>query len=209
MDALGGAIDGLVQHLYSPLIDGFSAVQEPDITSRICQRVEDSLNGKRIGPYGLRVSANSLPDRGPNSLEKITGADLYLSISVDGPDGFDKGLFIQAKYDRNVNREELLGACDRMTSVVSTGSYVWIYEPDGVKVLTPHQVRRMRGNSLEGINSHTVSGLTGRILDCHAGNKKWGVPKTHDRQLYVRNRLRDLRIRNGLDLNLEKDVTAD
>jgi hypothetical protein len=130
---------------------------------------------------------------------------MYLSVSVDGPNGFDKGLFIQAKYDRNVDRKELRSACDRMERAIGgAGSYVWIYRPDGVKVLTPHEVRHMRGNSLEGTNARVVSGLTGRILDCHAGNRKWGVPKTPDRQLYVRDRLQDLRIRNGLDLNLEK-----
>jgi hypothetical protein len=68
------------------------------MTSRICQRVEDRLDGQRVGDYIFRVIAQSMLDRGPRSLEKITGADLFLSVSLDGPEGFDKGLFVQAKY---------------------------------------------------------------------------------------------------------------
>jgi hypothetical protein len=137
MNAFGNAIDSLVQEHYSHIHDGASVVQEPEITSRICQRVEERLNGKRFGEYKLRVTAASMPDRGPNSLEKLTGADLLLTVSLEGPDGFDKGLLIQAKYDRNVNREDLKDACDRMESYGGhEGTYVWIYEPDGVKVIS-------------------------------------------------------------------------
>src|SRR5664279_5001548 len=73
MHELGGTIDELVRDLYSDTIDGPSMVQEPEITSRICQRVEDRLDGQRVGDYILRVTAQSMPDRGPLSLEKITG----------------------------------------------------------------------------------------------------------------------------------------
>ena len=97
--------------LSSDAFDGPSTVQEPEITSRVCQRVEDRLDGRRVGNYVFRVIAQSMADRGPRSLEKITGADLLLSVSLDGPDGFDKTVFVQAKYDRNVNRDEVLDAC--------------------------------------------------------------------------------------------------
>jgi hypothetical protein len=75
MDGLGGTIDELVKDLYSDAIDGASIVQEPEITSRVCQRVEDQLDGRRVGDYVFRVIAQSMPDRGPRSLEKITGAE--------------------------------------------------------------------------------------------------------------------------------------
>src|SRR4051812_15608253 len=88
MDTLGETIDELVSDLYFDAIDAPSVVQEPEITSRICQRVEDRLDGQRVGDYVFRVIAQSMPDRGPRSLEKLTGADLFLSVSLDGPDGF-------------------------------------------------------------------------------------------------------------------------
>jgi hypothetical protein len=205
MDVLGGAIDELARDLYSDTIDGPSIVQEPEITSRICQRVEDRLDGQRVGDYILRVTAQSMPDRGPRSLEKITGADLLLSVSLDGPEGFDKTLFVQAKYDRNVNREELLESCHRMEQFVGKeGTYVWIYERDGVKVFSSHQVQRMRGNTLEGLYHRSVAGLTGRILDCYAGSRAWGIPMSGNRRQLIGERLRQVRAKNGLDLQLKK-----
>ena len=205
MHELGGTIDELVRDLYSDTIDGPSMVQEPEITSRICQRVEDRLDGQRVGDYILRVTAQSMPDRGPLSLEKVTGADLLLSVSLDGPEGFDKTLFVQAKYDRNVNREELLEACDRMEQHVGKeGTYVWIYESDGVKVLSSHQVRQMQGNTLEGLNGRSVAGLTGRILDCYAGSQAWGIPMSGNRRQIIHERLREVRAQNALDLQVKK-----
>jgi hypothetical protein len=205
MEALGGAVDELVQDLYSDTIDGPSVVQEPEITSRICQRVEDRLDRKRLGNYVLRVTAQSMPDRGPRSLEKITGADLLLSVSLDGPGGFDKTLFVQTKYDRNVSREDLLDACRRMEGHVGKeGTYVWIYERDGVKVLSSHQVEQMRGNSLEGLSRRSMAGLTGRILDCYAGSRAWGIPASGNRRQIIHERLRRIQAKNSLDLHLKQ-----
>jgi hypothetical protein len=204
MDTLGGTIDELVQDLYSDTIKGPSIVQEPEITSRVCQRVEDLLDGRRVGDYVFRVVAQSIPDRGPRSLERITGADLLLSLSLDGPDGFDKAIFIQTKYDRNVNRHELLDACRRMERHVGKkGAYVWIYERDGVKVLSPHQVRRMQGNTFEGLQRRSMAGLTGRILDCYAGSRTWGIPMGSNRRQILHERLRQVRAQNALDLALK------
>jgi hypothetical protein len=205
MNALGAAVDGLVKDLYSETTGGPSMVQEPEITSRICQRVEDRLDGQHIGEYVLRVTAQSMPDRGPRSLEKITGADLVLSVSLDGPDGFDKSLFVQAKYDRNVNREELQEACRQMERHVGQeGTYVWIYEPDGVKVLSSHQIRQMRDNTLEGLSRRSMAGLTGRILDCYAGSQAWGIHASSNRRQIIHERLREVQAKNALDLKLKK-----
>ena len=206
MDRLGGAVDELVADLYSDAAGGISVVQEAEITSRLCQRLEDKLDNSRVGDYVFRVAAQSLPDRGPNSMEKLFGADLFLSISLDGPDGFDKGIFIQAKYDRNINRTELKDACRRMEAIADRqGVYVWIYEPDGVKVLSSHQVSQMKHNSLAGIQPRTTTGFTGRILDCFAGSRAWGIPPAGDRRKLIAERLLEARASNLLDIRLKKD----
>ncbi|WP_373413559.1 hypothetical protein [Ensifer aridi] len=205
MDTLGGAVDNLVRDLYSNATGGLSIVQEPEITARLCQRLEDRLDGQRVGNYVFRVTAQTMADRGPRSLEKITGADLLLSVSLDGPNGFDKALFVQAKYDRNVKREELLEACQRMERHVGTkGAYIWIYEQDGVKVISPHQVRRMRGNTFEGLQRRSMAGLTGRILDCYAGSREWGIPMGANRRQVVEDRLRQVRAQNALDIAMKR-----
>jgi hypothetical protein len=82
------------------------------------------------------------------------------------------------------------------------GAYVWIYEPDGVKVLTPHQVRKMQGNTFKGLQRRSMAGLTGRILDCNVGSQSWGIPIGSNRRGIVSERLRELRAQNALDLAL-------
>jgi len=95
MNRLGGEADDLVADLYSDTAGGVSVVQEAGITSRLRQRLEDRLDSSQVGDYIFRVIAQSLPDSGPNSMEELFGAYLFLSISLDGADGFDKGIFIQ------------------------------------------------------------------------------------------------------------------
>lgn len=202
---LGKAVDDLVADLYSNAAGGVSIVQEAEITSRLCQRLEDKLDNSQVGDYVFRVIAQSLPDRGPNSMEKLFGADLFLSISLDGVDGFDKGIFIQAKYDRNINRADLKDACRRMETIADReGVYVWVYEPDGVKVLSSHQVGKMKQNSLNGIQPRSMTGFTGRILDCYAGSRAWGIPSTGGRRKMVADRLLEVRASNLLDIKLKK-----
>lgn len=205
MKRLGDAVDELVADLYSETLDGVSTVQEAEISSRLCQRLEDRLDNSQAGGYIFRVIAQSLPDRGPNSMERLLGADIFLSVSLDGPGGFDKGIFIQAKYDRNINRSELKDACDRMKKIVGKeGTYVWIYEPDGIRVLSAHQVNQMKRNSLQGLAPRSMKGFTGRILDCFAGSRSWGVPSGSDRRKLAGDKLREARAANLLDINLKK-----
>ena len=98
-----------------------------------------------------------------------------------------------------------MDACETMEQHVGKeGTYVWVYEPNGVKVLSSHQVRKMRGNTLDGTNTRSMAGLTGRILDCYAGSQAWGIPASGNRRQVIHDRLRQLRARNALDLYIKK-----
>jgi hypothetical protein len=204
MEALGDAVDDVVREEYSPLVNGRSLVQEPAITPRICDRVEQRLNGKTVGDYRFKVNAEVLTDRGQNSAESLLGADLALSVSLDGPGGFDKTLLIQAKYDREADRDELLGSCRKMEKLAGRkGTYIWLYGPDGVKVITPHQVEAMEDNDFEGLYHRSMKGLTGRILDCNAGSKRIGIPRhVPNRKQYLRAKLEQWRAKAALDVAL-------
>lgn len=205
IERIGNSIDELVSDLYSDASKGPSIIQEPEITSRICQRLEDRINNSQAGEYIIRVTAQSLPDRGPKSLEKIIGADLFIAFSLEGPDGFDKGIFIQAKYDRNINKAELQDACDRMKNAAGPrGGYVWIYEADGVRVISPYQVDQMTGDSLNGIVPRKAAGFVGRILDCHAGSREWGITGDSNRRQIIETKLRATRAKNVLDIDVVK-----
>jgi len=204
-EQIGDAVDGLVIDLYSEIIDGVSAVQEAEISSRICQRLEDKLHNSQVGEYTFRVTAQSVPDRGPKSIENLIGADIYLSMSLDGDDGFDKGIFIQAKYDRNLKRKELNDACNKMKkNIGDKGSYVWIFKSDGVKVLSANQVKNMEGNSIKDLKPRSVKGFAGRIIDCYAGNRDWGLPASANRRQLAAEKLVESRAANLLDIHLKK-----
>ena len=200
---IGEAIDSLVTDLYSSNDGAASTIQEPEISSRLCQRLEDKLDGEKAGQYSLRVSAQSMPDRGPRSIEKISGADIYMSVSLEGPDGFDKGIFLQAKYDRNLDPSELRDSIRRMKSHVGAeGSYVWVYTPSGLKVLSAHQVEQMRSGDIEQVYTRSATGFAGRILDCYAGTRAWGISPGVQRRKVMGERLRELRVMQGIDFEL-------
>lgn len=201
----GNAVNSLVQELYSEKIDGYRDTQEADITSQLSRRLMDTLDNKQVGDYVFRVIAKPMPDRGPNSMEKLTGADLFMTVSLEGQDGFDKGLFIQAKYDQNINRADLKTACSKMAANVGNkGAYVWIYERSGIKVISAKQVEQMQHNNLKDVKPRSAEGFFGRILDCYAGSKKWGISSKGDRRETMNKKLRELRPRNGIDIQLKK-----
>jgi hypothetical protein len=204
MDRFGKAVDGVVRQQYSD--EGLD--QEPDITSRIAQRVEDALNDTNVGRYRLQVTTHVMPDRSARSLERPTGADMILSVSTDGPDGFNKSLFIQAKYDFNLNKTELRDACDRMRRIVGkVGSYVWVYQPDGLRVISADQVDKMRGNSPANLHKLSAAGMAGRIVDCYAGSRRWGIAQRGqlNRKQVIIGRLRELRAQVALDVLMKQD----
>ena len=203
---LGESVDQLTSDLYSEIVDGVSTIQEAEISSRLCQRLEDKLDGMQAGDYTFNVIAQSVPDRGPKSMEKLFGADIFLSVSLDGPDGFDKGIFIQAKYDRNINKPELLDAVKKMKNIAGKrGSYVWIYTPEGVKVFSAKQIEDMKDKFFGGQQSRSIEGFSGRILDCYAGSRDWGIAASDpDRRGSVAAQLRDARAANIVDLHLQK-----
>jgi hypothetical protein len=166
---LSEAVDQLTTDLYSEIVEGVSTTQEAEISSRLCQRLEDKLDGMQAGDYTFNVIAQSVPDRGPKSMEKLFGADIFLSVSLDGPDGFDKGIFIQAKYDRSINKSELADAVAKMQKTAGRrGSYVWVYTPNGVRVFSAKQIEDMQDKYFGGQQSRSIEGFTGRILDCYA-----------------------------------------
>lgn len=202
---LGEAIDQLTTDLYSNVVDGVSAIQEPEISSRLCQRLEDRLDGTRAGDYVFRVIAQSVPDRGRNSMEKLLGADIFLSISLEGAGGFDKGIFIQAKYDRNIDRDDIQSAVKKMKKTAgNNGAYVWVYTPSGTKVFSANQVERMANNSFHGQKSRSIEGFAGRVINCYAGSRRWGIAGSlQDRRALVARRLREARAKNILDLRLD------
>lgn len=129
--AFGTALDELVRDR----MDGL--VEEPDITSRLGQRLEDRFDGQILGGHRVRVISETVTSHGMGSLEKPLGADLYIAISVEDAFGVTttKGVLVQAKRRDRLDGAGLSEQCRRMMHVTRKGSVAWIYTATGVDVV--------------------------------------------------------------------------
>lgn len=160
--AFGRALDDLVRDRMKGL------TEEPDITSRIGQRLEDRFNGKVLRGYRVGVITETITSHGSKSLEKPMGTDLYFAISVQDELGntTTKGVLVQAKREDKLNRRELAEQCRRMNMVAKKGAVVWIYSPTGIDVIRSVDVPKHSSPSFG------VGKLFDRVFECELGDRR-------------------------------------
>jgi hypothetical protein len=161
-DAIGSSLDDLVRDRMTGL------VEEPDITSRVGQRLEDRFDGQTLGGYRVRVISETITSHGPKSLEKPMGTDLYFAVEVEGSQGVktSKGILVQAKRFDRLAGSDLAEQCRRMNLITKKGSVVWIYTPSGITVALSSDVER--GSMAPISNSAFFDG----VLECSIGDKR-------------------------------------
>ena len=193
-DAIGRALDELVRDRMTGL------VEEPDITSRVGQRLEDRFDGKTLGGYGIRVITETVTSHGSKSLEKPMGTDLYLAVEIEDAMGSttSKGVLIQAKRLDKIARNDLVEQCRRMNLITKKGSVVWLYDKTGIKVARSPDVER--GSMAPFGNAEFFE----RVLKCSIGDKR-KVPNGQfgDRR-ELRTMLEALGAQNAVWLELDK-----
>jgi hypothetical protein len=197
--ALGAEIDDLVRERLRGL------VEEPDITSRIGQRLEDRFDGQRLGGHKIRVMTETIPSHGGNSLEKPTGADLYIAISVRplrGPE-VTKGVLVQAKRDDKITHDwrGLSEQCRRMCKITRKGSVVWTYGRNGVGTMRAAQVDRAEVPVLP------LTDMFDAILECEIGDKRRVPPGEFGDRAALANMIRDFGVQNAIWLEMEAERT--
>lgn len=198
--SLGDEIDQLVRERLS----GF--VEEPDITSRVGQRLEDQFNEKRLGQYTIRVLTETIPSKGPHSLEKPTGTDLYVAMSVQPHNGpvITKGLLVQAKRQDKLDGawSDLIEQCRRMCKITKKGSVVWIYGRGGVET--------MRASDMPYPNIPVVSlaQMFDRVLACEVGDRRRVPHGAFGDRVALIKMLRELGSKNAVWLELEQGSAA-
>ncbi|MFL5297730.1 MAG: hypothetical protein ACJ798_15240 [Phenylobacterium sp.] len=160
--AIGQSLDELVRERMAGL------VEEPDITSRIGQRLEDRFDGRRLGGYHVRVISETIPSHGGRSLEKPTGTDLYFALSVEDQDGVQssKGVLVQAKRRDRLKWPDLVKQCRRMRMITKKGSVAWIYGKSGVDVVKSQHVLNMNSAVL------SMKEFFDRLLECEIGDQR-------------------------------------
>jgi hypothetical protein len=132
-DSLFEVIEMLVNQSIQQLLHRHyhALTQEHQLTAKIAQTIEQALGGFQTGRFKIAVAVQDFPDKGPGTLENITGADVYLSVALIDEDGqTSKGMLIQSKWDNTLG--------GRLTEQIfkmkqcSLWSYIWVYYPDRV-----------------------------------------------------------------------------
>lgn len=175
-------------------------VEEPDITSRVGQRLEDRFDGKTIGGYRIRVISETISSHGSKSLEKPMGTDLYFAVEVEDAQGVatSKGVLVQAKrFDKAAGRD-LLEQCRRMNLITKKGSVVWLYAKSGIKVARSADV--VQGNMAPISNSEFFD----RVLECSIGDKRKVPDGSFGDRRELRTMLETLGAKNGVWLELDR-----
>jgi hypothetical protein len=193
-EAIGSAVDGLVRDRMEGL------VEEPDVTSRIAQRLEDRFDDTVLEGYRIRVITETIPSHGPNSLEKPMGADLYLAVSVEAADGtiVSKGIFVQAKRSDKLNWPELTEQCRRMNLVTKKGSVVWLYKPTGMDVLRSRDVVK---TDTDAVNAAT---FFNQVLECQIGDQRKAPAGAAGDRAKLKAMLKTIGAENAVWLKLEE-----
>lgn len=188
---LAEAIDDKLQEICGEHYDALT--QEHQLTSRIAQALDD-LRNQRDG-LAVEVTVQELPDKGPDSLERPVGADVYVAVvrSDNQAKPVSKGILAQTKWDdsplRDLRRQEgdMLDRSDE--------SYVWIYGPEGVYVVPAERNRRRRPD-LDKATS--VGELLVTAIECRAGDPELGPDLSKPSRQAMREKLEELAAPAGL-----------
>jgi len=159
---------------------GRSVHDEDDFTSRMADRIEQSIDGVLTGGMIWNVLTRKLPWRGKGSEESCFGADLGLVLRMSGR-GFDvsKGYLIQAKMlpilsFENLNTipfakdDRIFDQCRKMLDITQE-AYVWFYSEAGISVLRagslvdtdPSRIREMNHQGLHGFLTRAFKSWNG------------------------------------------------
>jgi hypothetical protein len=162
------------------LKDNYRAqTQEPALTASVAQAIMTELTHHPVVVDGLRLDVwlQNVPDRGANSMERRTGADLYISIvrnDLTAP--VSKGILVQSKWDHSLARDKkALRNQSRKMLRRSPDSYVWIYGEDDVFAVQAKRATypKLPRNFLLG--SMSVGDLIATGLRCEVGDPNIGI----------------------------------
>jgi len=192
--AIGQSLDQLVRERMKGL------VEEPDITSRVGQRLEDQFDHKFLGGYLVRVISETITSHGPKSLEKPMGTDLYFAVSVEDQYGkqTSKGVLVQAKRWDKTDWSDLEEQCRRMRLITKKGSVVWLYDRAGINVIRSGDI------SNKDVDSFRVTEFFDRVLECEIGDRRKVPGGSFGDRPQLTTMLKTLGAKNAVWLELEE-----
>jgi hypothetical protein len=175
-------------------------------TSRLAQAINDALHHDPITAPGLALEVHAEEFTKP--AEKVAGADLYISLvrkDVDFPKS--KGLLVQAKRRSSMLRSDeprrLGNQCKRMNRRSKKGSYVWIYDDDGITSAKAPQSSEPILQRLTDASS--VGELIADGLRCNKGDDNIGRELSAEPTVGIKAVMRRLSVSQGLDFVVRQD----
>jgi len=136
---------------------------------------------------GVTWTAKTLTDHGPDTQEKVYGADFVGVLEIDVP-GYKvkKGFLAQAKLVNSASgimrRSEfnrMIGQCEQMLNL-SPSSYVFYQSPNGIRVIPAVAVlaasRPEVAFNTEGFYSRALSAFYEEHFECFIGDRRISEP---------------------------------
>ena len=200
--ALQSAIDSVVRRHWPRL------TQEHQLTSRIAEAIEGHLNGAVFLDHKITVLVQEMPDKGPGSLEKKTGVDLYFALKVvGGRTNFEKGFFVQSKWDGPMiakERERLGEQCEAMHWKSKNGSFVWLYGDTGTSVIPAGELVQDPSVSPGELTSRNLNEFFGDVMDCTSGDRQLVMPGVFEDDKALNTMLREFGVTSGVAVTISK-----
>lgn len=162
---------------------------EPTVPAQLAARLRDQLNGLEVNGHRLYVTIRTVQDRGPGAAEHRYGPDLVIVLRLDTPStAVTKGPLVQAKRGgrggvhlggeerRRIQVTTISNAlrvqCRKMTRL-SPSSFIWVYDPAGVRSTTATAVEEVQpGRTRKTVTSVRIDGFMDHLLDCSIGDPR-------------------------------------
>ena len=209
-DLIRGTVDDVVKSQTA------RRAQEPPISTRVASALERRLNGVAINDYRITAVAQDFSDRGRESWEHKSGADLYIGVRVEtlaASFAVSKGLLVQAKKAKRVVRASLrtsesdeqvnlLEQCGKMLARTDKGAFVWVYGPGGTHVVPASEVLKQRYVPPEYLQGRNVAEQFRDVLDCFSGDTGLVAPGIFENDFALASFLEEIAVKRGVTIKL-------
>jgi len=180
-------------------------LQEPNISAGLAGEMR-RWDGIQSRDWSVTCIAQELEDRAKGSAEDISGADIYIAITVRTPEGrvISKGFLVQAKIGLKPSRTaEIVEQCRKMRAKTD-GAYVWIYREKDILVIRADDLLDRVARSRDVWPALSPEDLLDRVLACREGDLDLGIPDGMTAHDGLKRRLEQLRAPQALSFEIEE-----